>query len=63
MALLSARKMARMFPGVGERNFARWAKRERDPLPSYMLGRGRYYDPDEFMPWLKRQDEGSKQWK
>lgn len=58
--LLPARKMAREFPGVGERNFKRWAAEPFDPLPSYRLGRGLYFDPDEFMPWFRRYEQRRK---
>ena len=57
MALLSARKMAQAHPGFGERNFIKWAKLKQDPLPSYQLGRGLAFDPDELMPWVRRHPE------
>jgi len=53
MELLSARNLAKRYPGIGERNIREWSNLRANSLPYYITGKGRMFDPDEFERWFK----------
>lgn len=52
MRLLTARQLAKEYPGIGERTIRAWSDLPRGNLPYVQMGRGRYYDVDEFVRWV-----------